>query len=286
MRVSFSVGLEQNRPWTLCVDADLLLRPGSIQRMIELAEAQPENVCEIQGYVLDKFFGGPRIGGVHLYRTSLLELVIAAIPKDGEAIRPERHALGVMRDNGFPWKVVPYLVGFHDEEQYFRDVYRKAFVQAHKHDYLCDLFLTHWRAQMTADVDFAVALAGFAGGMMHRGKVLIDVRQKLFSDGLMRLGLEEKQPLAGNAWTLDQVEERISAWREPAIYHRKFPRRGGLDAATDAKKRRSARLASDDGTGSARILARFVDLAFRFIAMLGRGLVRIGRWTLSLVEPT
>jgi hypothetical protein len=80
MRKSFETGIQLGLPWTFCVDADLLLRPGAVEKMLHLGDAQPENVCEIQGYILDKFYGRPRQGGVHLYRTAILPLVLASIP--------------------------------------------------------------------------------------------------------------------------------------------------------------------------------------------------------------
>ena len=60
MKKSFEIGLERGKKWTFCIDADVLLRKHSIQKMIQFAENQKKNVCEIQGLVLDKFFSGPR----------------------------------------------------------------------------------------------------------------------------------------------------------------------------------------------------------------------------------
>ncbi|MBK1645096.1 hypothetical protein CKO25_10615 [Thiocapsa imhoffii] len=228
MRVGFQIGLAQGRPWTFCVDADLLLRPGSILRMVELAEEQPENVCEIQGYILDKFFGGPRIGGIHLYRTALLERVLAAIPAEGVDIRPEYHTLQAMKAAGFPWVLVPELVGLHDFEQSYRDIYRKCFVQAHKHAHFTDLFLSIWRASAAADDDYRVALAGFARGIEHHGAVRIDARSEPFRVSLDAFGIDEKAAIAPADWSLDQVERIIVSWSDPEMYRNKFPTRMGL----------------------------------------------------------
>ena len=231
MRVGFQIGLKQGRPWTFCVDADLLLRPGSIQRMVELAEQQPENVCEIQGYILDKFFGGPRIGGIHLYRTALLDRVIAAIPAEGVNIRPERATLGHMEKQGFPFVVVPELVGLHDFEQYQADIFRKCFVQAHKHLYLAPLLVEYWRESAAGDADYEVALAGFARGIDHCGDVRVDVREQLFSHSSEALGVCEKAQILPDEWSLERVESLITDWHEPELYHRYFPRRAGLEPA-------------------------------------------------------
>src|SRR6056297_1819677 len=79
LKKSYELGIESGKKWTFCVDADVLLRPHSVRKLTELADKQPENVCEIQGYMMDKFFGGIRRGGVHLYRSSLLPLVLQNI---------------------------------------------------------------------------------------------------------------------------------------------------------------------------------------------------------------
>ncbi len=80
LKKAYELGIERGLKWTLCIDADVLLRPGAVEKMIALAENQDKKVCEIEGFVLDKFAGGPRTGGIHLYRTSLLLKALEHIP--------------------------------------------------------------------------------------------------------------------------------------------------------------------------------------------------------------
>lgn len=224
MRKSFEIGLERGLPWTFCVDADVLLRPGSVETMVRLADEQEENVCEIQGYILDKFFGGPRHGGVHLYRTSLLPLVLANIPAEGVNVRPERHTLYAMKTQGYPWVSVPYLVGLHDFEQYYRDIFRKCFVQAHKHLYRAELMITFWRDQVVQDEDYAIALQGFARGVTHFNAVLIDVKKTLYQEEFTTLSVQEKDDLAKGFYSLSDIEQICENWVEPELYYRFFPK--------------------------------------------------------------
>jgi hypothetical protein len=228
LRKSFEIGIERGLPWTFCVDADLLLRPGSIQCMLEFAEKQPENVCEVQGYILDKFFGGPRPGGVHLYRSSLLSKALSFMPKDGFDIRPEFQILQIMQSKGYPWVSVPYVVGLHDFEQYYRDIFRKCFVQAHKHEYLTDLFLSIWRDGAEDDMDYWVALQGFAAGIAHHADVRIDTRQFFLQQGFDGLQIKEKDPLPSGQISQDSIENIINSWIEPQLYQEKFPTKMGL----------------------------------------------------------
>jgi hypothetical protein len=223
MKVGFETGIAEKRPWTFCVDADLLLRPGSVLRMLQHAEKQPQNVCEIQGFVLDKFFGGARRGGVHLYRTSLLDKVIKEIPSEGIDIRPETYALTAMQRSGYPWHTVEELVGLHDFEQAHEDVFRKCFVQAHKHLNLTELFIPFWRSNSSLDIDYQVALAGYGEGIRHFGDVRIDNRAKYFLDAMLSLELNPKNDIAIDDWNLSRVESIITNWEEPSEYWEYFP---------------------------------------------------------------
>lgn len=228
MRKSFQTGIEVGLPWTFCVDADVLLRVGSIEKMLRFADEQDEDLCEIQGFVLDKFFGGPREAGNHLYRTSLLPDLIAQIPEEGVNIRPEFHTLESMRRKGYPYKQIPVLVGLHDFEQFYSDIYRKCFVQAHKHIKHTDLFLEVWRAGAATDPDYQVALKGFSAGIEHFSKVYIDVNQEIFKNVENLTFAEKPRNLTISDIGLDQIEKIINNWVEPDIYKEKFPDKRGL----------------------------------------------------------
>ncbi len=224
VRKTFEIGLSHGRKWTLCNDADVLLRPGSIEAMVDAAEAQPANVCEVQGWILDKFFGGPRKGGVHLYRTALLQQALACIPEEGTDVRPEHHTLNAMKVQGYPWVNVHVLVGLHDYEQYNVDIFRKCFVQAHKHSHYTQLFLGVWREGASQDHDFDVALKGYAGGIAYCGTVLIDRRQTAYRIAYDSYGIGEKCDLAAPYPALADVEAGIKGWTPSDAYLHYYPR--------------------------------------------------------------
>lgn len=228
MRKSFEIGIEYGRPWTFCVDADVLLRPEVVQKLIEFAEKQEENIFEVQGFILDKFFGGPREAGNHLYRTSLLDKVIAVIPAEGVNIRPEAHTIQTMVANGYKYVAIPLLIGVHDFEQYYRDIFRKCFVHSHKFSQYAGLLLTTWRKRASNDMDYHVALQGFAQGVSYYGQTLIDTRQQIYRDGFIKLQIEEKTPLLPDSISVAQIEQIIAGWIEPEIYQQQFPTKMGL----------------------------------------------------------
>lgn len=272
LRKSFEAGVQSGSKWTLCVDADILLRPGSIGSLVSLAEQQQENVCELQGYVMDKFFGGPRQAGLHLYRSSLLPQAMACIPDEGVNIRPEYHTLRAMRKAGFPWLEVPLVLGLHDAEQYYRDVYRKCFVHAHKHAQYAELLMEVWKQGAVQDSDYRVALRAFADGIQHMGPVRIDVRQSCFTLGLEDLGLQEKAPINPEKWNGQRVESVVDAWSVARSFERYFdmPREFGGPAARLSRVQRIRQAVRRKGA-----VKGLLDLAGTLLQGVGRRLVRL-----------
>ena len=230
MRRSFEIGIKENRKWTLCIDADVLLRPGSIKKLIGFAEKQKSNVCEIQGFVMDKFFGGPRQAGNHLYRTSLLKKVITCIPEEGVNIRPENHTLEKMAEIGYKWKSVPVIVGLHDHEQYNFDIFRKAFVHGIKHLDRAELLVTHWKEKAEEEPDFIVALKAFSDSIQFRDKAYINRDQVVYHQKFLETDFEEKTSLSIESINSNEVESIIKNWKYSSLYYYYFPDRDGLDS--------------------------------------------------------
>lgn len=216
---SYEAGIKKGLKWTLCVDADVLLRTDSISTAIDIMEGQSSNVFELQGYMLDKFFGGPREAGFHLYRTALLEKGLEFIPKENN-IRPETKTLSKMHELGFPFLRVPLLFGLHDFEQYYSDIFRKCFVQAHKHLYRSELLISVLRDGMDTDPDLKVGLDGFVAGLYHPGEVAIDADQQNYSAEFQKLNLNEKPELSANEVDYCWVERIIKKWKEPEIFRK------------------------------------------------------------------
>jgi hypothetical protein len=220
LRKGLEAGLERALDWTLCVDADVLMRPGAIDGLFRIATAQPAAVCEVQGLVLDKMFGGPRAAGNHMYRTRHIPLVLDVVSDDSLHIRPETQALMEMAERGHPWLQVDYVVGLHDFEQWHRDIFRKCFIYAHKHLEYAHVFLPLWRQGPPTDADYRSAVSGFVAGLAYEGAVVVDA-------GLAAAGgtapHPEKDALSPREYTLEVVADRIMTWAEPTWYLRTFP---------------------------------------------------------------
>lgn len=223
LRKSLYAGLAAEREWTFCIDADVVLAPGSIRRLYAFASKTGPETCEVQGYVLDKFFGGHRPAGNHFYRTRHLKAALECIPEEGVDIRPESRMLTSMGHRGMFWRQVPCLIGLHDFGQYYRDIFRKAFVQAHKHYHLKGLFDKVWGRGMLTDLDFAVADMGYRAGESHEGHVFIDIRQSCYKQYFEVQLVAEKPPLSAGELSTGLVEETIRSWTIAKDHERSFP---------------------------------------------------------------
>ena len=269
LKKSFEAGIERGLKWTLCNDADILLRPGAVETMVNLAEQQNEQVCEIQGFVLDKFFGGPRNGGVHMYRTSLLSKALERIPHGGSNVRPEFQTLQGMEALGYPYRTVPYLVGIHDFEQYYRDIFRKCFIHTYKHLEMAELLLSVWREKAKNDMDYVVALHGFANGVEHYGEVSIDSTLETYPTLLSAYHVQEKNELASGSYSLADIEELINNWVEPDLYRQLYPTKFGLLIGQEDKKSVNQRIAE---------LKTEIGIYKLIPYAIGSVLQKIGRW--------
>lgn len=212
MRVGFEAGIAAGRDWTFCVDADVIMRPGSIEAMMKQAVLQPANIFELQGLVLDKLFVTLREAGNHLFRTSLLPQMIELIPEEGLSLRPETTAMEGMRSRGYPWARVPYVVGLHDFGQSNRDIFRKCYTHAQKHSHLLNELLPKMRARAATDQDFAVAIAGLAEGLKATSAVRIDIAHRPFAERFEAQGIEEKLPCGADEFTPEAVEKILQGY--------------------------------------------------------------------------
>jgi hypothetical protein len=156
LRESLQLGIRLQQPWTLCIDADVLVLPALAEFMAEARHLHPDTF-EVQALIYDKLLPSWRPAGNHLYRTELLPLALPLIPRDN-ALRPETATIQAMAVKGFGFHQSRHHIGLHDFEQSPADIYAKAYLHAHKHAHLQHIFLPLWQSQAVSDVDYATAL--------------------------------------------------------------------------------------------------------------------------------
>ena len=114
-------------------------------------------------------------------------------------------------------------MGLHDYEQWYRDIYRKAFVHAYKHSKeFVEQLLKGWVSLMGQDNDFLVAVAGLCKGLAHEGDVSIDLRSLPvnFNKNKLSVNIEEKTEMINPLFnSCKEVENYLNN----IIYSRSHP---------------------------------------------------------------
>lgn len=210
---TFELGLEANLPWTAAVDADVLVRPHALTQLIDAAEQAGPDVFEAQSDFFDKLFQGPRSGGIHLYRTSMLDQALEFARREEVTHRPEFHVIQKMVGAGYRQQLFDFLIGIHDFDQYLRDYYRKGFVHAQKHAIVLDFLEPMWRRLAESDSEFKATLIGMAAGREAGGIAKTDIRafDESVTAQLAEHGLEEKQAIQESEHGLVDIDRRLAA---------------------------------------------------------------------------
>jgi len=197
LRRTFEIAMERGTKWTITVDADVLMCDGSLASLLKAAEAMPNNYIQLEGRIFDKVFGVYRQAGHRIYRTSLLSLALQHVPEVGKTIRPEYFTLQKMGQCGYPSRRIADIVGLHDFEQFYLDLYRKSFVHAKKHTWLVTSLIERCTRYCHQDTDFLIILKGLWDGLVSTDMVSIDkcAFHDRGSHALDEMGIEEKLPL-------------------------------------------------------------------------------------------
>ena len=213
------VGMEQQRPWTLIVDADVLPLPSALAQLHALAVRAHPKILTVQGYVLCKYFGSIRPSGHNLFRTALLPKAIECVP-DRPGLLPESETVANMATLGHPQIEVPEIViGLHDYEQYYRDICCKSFLQIRRHGkYAMKVFEPLWGHGQANDADYKMALQVLHSEIELDSRQMLDYRSRPddIIDKLMRnADLQEKEPLPSDAYSAAQIATIMDAFKPP-----------------------------------------------------------------------
>lgn len=155
VRRCFEIGIEAKADWLLTIDADVLVFPKAVDRFISRTAEMPRNVFHFQGQIRDKLHRKVRCAGHRMYRGSYLPMLIPLIQ---DVIRVESNIVKKFRSQGFKSVAIDDVFGFHDYEQWYSDIYRKASVHAVKHKWWD---IGYWNN--SGDMDLCAAWAGWHG---------------------------------------------------------------------------------------------------------------------------
>jgi hypothetical protein len=217
LRKTYEIGIESGDKWLMTLDADVFLRENAVSKLMTEAEVLPGYYFQIEGLVHDKLTGLYRKAGHRMYRTKYLKAALKHIPADNIEVRPEYSTLQKMGAIGFPSMEINSVFGVHDYEQYYRDIYRKAFVHANKHLVWLPRLVSRWKKLAANDDDFHIALRGLYDGLISLTDAKIDTRDytEAAECAMGDLGLQEKPSLPDKEVDLKHVQSIIDAAGQP-----------------------------------------------------------------------
>ena len=132
-----------------------------------------------------------------------------------------------MARSGFSWQRSDVLLGLHDFEQYYTDIFRKVFTHTRKFARHMPAAERMWRSRAREDADFAIALwtlclsrqiSDWKGDddVPQVGNVRIDKR--MFPSNIDALlvpaGLVEKPPFSADEGTQAWVDRKLAMFQD------------------------------------------------------------------------
>lgn len=213
----YKIGRDSGLKWLVTVDADMLLCDGAVDTLIDHANQMPQHYFQLQGRIFDKVTGTIRLAGPRIYRTSMLQEAIAYLEKSTLRIRPEYSVIQEMVQKGHPSRSISKVTCLHDFEQYYGDLYRKAFVHAIKHEEMLQDLIKRCGELMETDDDFKVILKGLWDGTLFKSAVSIDSREFVSKAeaALKELGLDEKPSEVGPVSAIMGLDVEAMADADP-----------------------------------------------------------------------
>src|SRR5690606_24769415 len=165
--------------------------------------------------MLDKFFGGIRVGGVKVYRTDYLKEAVKLIPEPNESLRPESFTIKKMTDKGYQQLQTNVVVGVHDFEQYYKDIYRKAITHSVKHAQYIPLLRTFWEREGKRDLDYMVLLEALQDRELYADRNVLDIQTygKRVEEILIKLCIEEKSDINLKGFRVDNIRTILELYK-------------------------------------------------------------------------
>lgn len=197
LKKMFEVAHEQTSRYLLALDADVILHDGALEKIVAEGDKFP-NSFFIDFFVMDKF-RGKSCSGCHLYRNRYARALYQHLNLEVDETRPENQLiLDFAKSHHLSQDKSRLVVGLHDFEQYYRDLYAKYFRRAlrrpHEAEALRSLIEERKHYFSPEDRDFEVVLKGLNDGMGAKTIPSFDARNYKKIDELMPI--VEKTPFS------------------------------------------------------------------------------------------
>ena len=197
---TLSIGIDCQSEWLVAIDADMLIIPGALATIRSEIRTSTDNTAIIHPAVVDKLYRMKR-WGLTVYRVSILEQLY----KEFQIIRKKQH----LKIEGAAIKTISETYGrdvifsksvtaIHDFYQYYKDLYRKAYLNALRNPGFNSGASRHWKKLASSDQDYRVmfrAMQDAANEKRQLQNSVEDFDSTELENILRSLGLEEKSPL-------------------------------------------------------------------------------------------
>ncbi|GAA0871245.1 hypothetical protein GCM10009117_03910 [Gangjinia marincola] len=226
LKKSFQLCTDSTFEWSIHIDADVLISMKGCEELIAKVNQVDTTVFSVQGVTIDKFIPIYRTAGNGMYRNKVLKQALSLIPNDGEALRPEGELIDRMLKKGYQKLRTNNIVGVHDYEQYYRDIYRKVFLHSKKHLNVLGMASNYWLDNATMDRDYTIALLASRVAKYYEGPLFLTPGfQKEEIEVLFHLNdIQEKGPLPKNSFSKKNVStivENFTANQD--LQQKKYP---------------------------------------------------------------
>jgi len=196
IRQTYELAMTFRQEWIPVIDADVVLDYGTLVQgtnEVKLTPGCRGKLFCYDGKTDDKIMMNHRRAGVHIYRTSLLEIALKYI--DNTQLKPESHIRRQMAKQGFPTFTGKTIFGTHDHNQYYKDLWRKSVCQTKKLERMIQKYSTRdkWQKLARTDKDYKVILAAHDWALKNNPEIIIDSRIDYDAEEqVKKLGLVEK----------------------------------------------------------------------------------------------
>ena len=160
LKQGFEKAFKINNPFSVFIDADILVRSNVITKIRSLCFKLNDNDLGFGLRLWDRFYDQPKFRGLHIYQTKFLKLAIKHIPDVGDTIRPESFTKNSLSENNVRWNnnLTRYVAGIHDYGQYSADIFYKFLIRKERSDEKEIFKLKKTINQRVYSKDFEVAM--------------------------------------------------------------------------------------------------------------------------------
>jgi len=191
------IGINSNAKWLIAIDADMLLTPESLQSIRKEISISSSDTAIIHPAVVDKMYRMRR-WGLTVYRRSILN----ELDDKFQEIREKQHlkiegaAIKALSEKKNRQVVFSRNVAaIHDFYQFYRDLYRKAYLNTLRNPGYNKQAAKHWKRLAGADSDYLIMLKAMNDALKEKKSLtnsVSDFDSAKLEEIVVNQGLTEK----------------------------------------------------------------------------------------------